>query len=180
MFKQGQSIPPVVFFRVNTINISLKNKTNHTTINTYVHFQTFVQAHYGENFFLRFFISIFYVQVECFHCCCRPTVLTWHTTTGVLLLCDILAWNENTTTKAVSLETQKKFGCRKSIKCMFFLLLQSLLRSHVWDQLKDINFSDIRDYNLFLLIMLFLYIKTWTKILVHIWNQIQFYCINTG
>ena len=59
MFKQGQSIPPVVFFRVNTTNITLRNKTNHTTINTYVHFQTFVQAYYRENFFLRFFISMF-------------------------------------------------------------------------------------------------------------------------
>ena len=59
VFKQGQSIPPVVFFRVNTINITLRNKTNHTTINTYVHFQTFVQAYYRENFFLRFFISMF-------------------------------------------------------------------------------------------------------------------------
>ena len=128
MFKQGQSIPPVVFFRVNTINISLKNKTNHTTINTYVHFQTFVQAYYRENFFYASLFLCFYVQVECFHCCCRPMVLTWHTTTGGLLLCDILCVKRKHNNKSYFSWNLKKFGCRKSIKCIFFVLKKAF-----WD-----------------------------------------------
>ena len=46
----------------------------------------------------------------------------------------------------------EKIWVSKVNQVYVFILQQSLLRSHVWDQLKAINFPSIRDYKFLLLI----------------------------
>ena len=122
MFKQGQSIPPVVFFRVNTINITLRNKTNHTTINTYVHFQTFVQAYYRENFFLRFFIFMFLCSSWMFSLLLSSNGFNMAYNNRRIIVVWYSCVKRKHNNKSYFSWNLKKFGCRKSIKCIFFVL----------------------------------------------------------
>ena len=135
MFKQGQSIPPVVFFRVNTINITLRNKTNHTTINTYVHFQTFVQAYYRENFFLRFFISMFLCSSWMFSLLLSSNGFNMaYNNRRIIVVWYSLRETKTQQQKLFFLKLRKKFGCRESIKCIFFVLKRAF-----WDNMFGTN-----------------------------------------
>ena len=135
MFKQGQSIPPVVFFRVNTINITLRNKTNHTTINTYVHFQTFVQAYYRENFFLRFFISMFLCSSWMFSLLLSSNGFNMaYNNRRIIVVWYSLRETKTQQQKLFFLKLRKNFGCRESIKCIFFVLKRAF-----WDNMFGTN-----------------------------------------
>ena len=140
MFKQGQSIPPVVFFRVNTINITLRNKTNHTTINTYVHFQTFVQAYYRENFFLRFFIFMFLCSSWMFSLLLSSNGFNMaYNNRRIIVVWYSLRETKTQQQKLFFLKLEK-IWVSKVNQVYIFCIKKGLLRLHVWEQLMAVNF----------------------------------------